>query len=254
MLKPSASRIFFALFGAFCVILIAALFSGATGKICNESQSGQEQCAAYNLALFILIRIREFLHSVENIITALATIAIAVFTWTLYKSSEKMWGVTKIAAEAAQLSAAVAERTLTDLERPWLFLDAQTVRRLNSPGPAVPIPNDWVIKLHWKNVGRTPALIDACEFEIAPRSTLPEWPIYTGKALLTCPATVATSEEFETNEVGPALRSNEELVVFGRMIYRDLGNRRHETGFAICVSPHMPASMAHPNKNYFYLT
>src|SRR5271170_4863176 len=103
MLKPSPSRISSALALGFLVILIAAWLSGTTGQICNENQSGHEQCTSYNLAPFILIQIREALHSVENIITALATIAIAVFTWTLYRTSSHQG---KLAKESIDLARA----------------------------------------------------------------------------------------------------------------------------------------------------
>jgi hypothetical protein len=101
MLKPTPSRVVWALLCGFCLILIAAWFSGSTGEICKETKSGHEQCAPYNLAPFILIQIREALHSIEGVVTALATIAIAAFTWTLWKSSEKMWDATDRNVRAA---------------------------------------------------------------------------------------------------------------------------------------------------------
>jgi hypothetical protein len=121
MLKPSPSRIFFALLGAFCVILVAAWFSGSTGKICNEGQPDHEQCTTYNLAPFILIEIRELLHSVENIITALATIAIAIFTWTLYRSSEKMWGLTRNSLALARAEFLSTHRPKIRIKHVWLL-------------------------------------------------------------------------------------------------------------------------------------
>jgi hypothetical protein len=131
MLKPSPSRIAFSLLGWFCIILVVAWISGSTGKICNEAQTTHEQCTTYNLAPFILIQIREFLHSIENIITALATIAIACFTWTLYKSSEKMWAVTEIAAKASQKSADVAENALLAANNPIITITELELRDAN---------------------------------------------------------------------------------------------------------------------------
>jgi hypothetical protein len=95
--------------GGFVLILIAAWLSGLTTEICKETNTGQEHCTPYNLAPFILIQIREGLHSVEGIITALATIAIAWFTWTLWKSN-------KAAGEIAEKQSTILSQQ-TDIQR-----------------------------------------------------------------------------------------------------------------------------------------
>src|SRR5216684_9378641 len=69
-------------------------------------------------------------------------------------------------------SAKIAERALTGLERPWLFLEGTTISRRDLPGQQL-IPNNWFIKLHWKNVGRAPALIEDCLFQIVPKASIP---------------------------------------------------------------------------------
>jgi hypothetical protein len=84
-------------------------------------------------------------------LTALATIAIAWFTWTLRQSNEKLWGATKIAADAAKQSAdalVTAERAYVSVKQPEtkLIFDHQS-RTLISL-------RVWVV---WKNSGSTPA-------------------------------------------------------------------------------------------------
>jgi hypothetical protein len=108
MSKLTPARVIVGIVAGFLLILIAAWFSGSTGEICKEAKSGHEQCSTYNLAPFILFQIREAIHAIEGVITALATVAIAWFTWTLWQSSEKMWNATKIAADAADRSARAA--------------------------------------------------------------------------------------------------------------------------------------------------
>jgi hypothetical protein len=103
MLRPTLPRVVLAVVCGFCLILIAAWLSGSTGEVCKETQTGHEQCTPYNLAPFILIQIREGLHAIEGIITALATIAIAWFTWTLWQSNEKMWSVANASLELTKL-------------------------------------------------------------------------------------------------------------------------------------------------------
>ena len=38
-----------------------------------------------------------------------------------------------------------------------------------------------VYSLHFKNLGRMPAVIDSCLFEIKPKTELPEKPVFSGK-------------------------------------------------------------------------
>src|SRR4051812_34688666 len=83
--------------------------SGApvSADICDQgSQAEVKDCATYNIIFVLFWHIREWLHYIEGIVTALATIAIAWFTWTLWQSNERMWGTTKVAADAAKASAA----------------------------------------------------------------------------------------------------------------------------------------------------
>src|SRR5271170_2169488 len=82
--------------------------------------------------------------------------------------------LTRIAAKAAQRSAAVSERALVELERPWLFLESAEVTRRAPPD----VPNAWYVSLKWKNVGRTPAIDIQCTFKIEDENTLPKLPDY----------------------------------------------------------------------------
>ena len=116
---------------------------------------------------------------------------------------------------ATSKSAQIAERTLVDLERPWLFLAGATIRRRDLPGQPL-TPNFWFIKLHWKNVGRSPALTQECIFECKPKVGLPAEPVYSNDHPgLNLPYTVAAGDTVETSEVGPAPGQNEILVFYG---------------------------------------
>jgi hypothetical protein len=69
---------------------------------------------------------------------------------------------------------------------------------------------------------------------------------------------VAQNTGFETNEVGPARGTGTKngqaiiFVLFGRLTYKDLSGAIHHTGFALEVSPHMPAFTPHHNPAYDY--
>jgi hypothetical protein len=87
-------------------------------EYCHESRNPpRKECANYHVALVSLWRVGEILHTYHGLLTALATLAVAVFTWTLWRSSEKMWRVTKASADAAAKSAAAAERTVGQMEK-----------------------------------------------------------------------------------------------------------------------------------------
>jgi len=157
MPKPTASRVATALLIGFLLLLAAAWLSGSTAEICKEAKTGQEQCAAYNLALFLLIEIREFLHSIEGVITALATIAVAWFTWTLWRSSEKMWIVTKESADTARSSLIASNRA-------W-------IRPAISPAGKFRIDKNGIsgsVRVEMTNVGNAPASHINIEVWMAP--------------------------------------------------------------------------------------
>jgi hypothetical protein len=63
-----------------------------TAEICDQaSQAKVEDCPSYNIVLVTLWHLREALNSYSGAIAALATIAIAAFTWTLWRSTDKLW-------------------------------------------------------------------------------------------------------------------------------------------------------------------
>ena len=88
---------------------------------CEGDQPSDYYCAAYGVTLLL----GGFVETYNGAFTALATIAVAAFTWTLWQSNEKMWKITRVAtratmrsAEAAQGASKTAEKAFTLLERP----------------------------------------------------------------------------------------------------------------------------------------
>jgi hypothetical protein len=192
---------------------------------------------------------RHFWQWTTNDAVSFYTSFLALFTAVVGGSTIGLW-------IATNRNARIAERALTEHERPWLFLEGATVR-MRDPRTATVIQNNWFIKLHFKNVGRAPAIVGDCIFKIAELSSLPAQPNYSGAGQLGIPRTISVGETVETDEVGPApSRPNQqgaELVFFGRLSYSDLSGRPHHTGFALRVAPMMPASFPHNSRNYdFY--
>ena len=163
-----------------------------------------------------------------------------------------------LAFDAVQEQIAQERDREARMERPWLFLEGATVSRRDiAPGQPL-VPNDWFIKLRWKNVGRSPAIIERCEFKLIDKDVISVQPDYSNSQDLLTVAMVAQNTGFETNEVGPARGSGTKdgqaimFVLFGRLTYRDLNAIEHHTGFAIEVSPHIAAFSPHNNPAYDY--
>jgi hypothetical protein len=123
------------------------------GEIYSQADGTKnEYCPAFHSVLFSFFG---FLEDHSEAVTAVATLAIAVFTWTLWQSSEKMWGATKIAAEAAQKSADV----IPAIERPYVFIKemiAEVPAGQYAP-PSHLLPRYGTVEASFFNYGRTPA-------------------------------------------------------------------------------------------------
>lgn len=168
----------------------------------------------------------------------------AFFTGALTLSTIALWVATR-------QSAKIAERALTDYERPWLFLESVKIVRRQPP----PAPNEWYIETEWRNVGRTPAIVEECVIKLLDKPTLPATPDYSNAAHVGLRATFPADATGTTGQIGPGnkLRPNGtaiEYVAFGRVTYRELNGRTHHTGFAVEVWAIAPGFVMLPNKNY----
>jgi hypothetical protein len=90
------------------VILVLQSDTAAYGEICEYTQSGQKECTSYHIILVVLWKTSKILNDAWVAVTALATIAIAWFTLILKRSTDNSWRI--------------AQRALTELERPYLFI------------------------------------------------------------------------------------------------------------------------------------
>ena len=145
---------------------------------------------------------------------------------------------------ASARAANVAERSLIDYERPWIFRDIVTVTWRNTPGVRY---NDWTISLKWKNVGRMPAMITECVFEIEEVGNLPARPDYRLAHHLNIVGSLTVGQDFDTNPVGPATGDTvmRELVFFGRLTYREMNGTEHHSGFGLRLVPFAAGTIEH---------
>ncbi len=124
-------------------------------KNCYE-YAGHEKCPTYHIALFTLVKIGEVLNWASPAITAAATGLIAYFTLTLKRSTDNLWDVTRRSAD-------IAERALTELERPFITVEVlQSGLTFTASGTVTSPISDF--KYQFVNHGRTPAqLIELVE-------------------------------------------------------------------------------------------
>jgi hypothetical protein len=136
--------------GAFFVIGIFILHPVYI-DVCEASQRGAPQkCEPYDILYVAFLKIMNTITHAE-FWTAVATIAIAAFTWTLKRSTDRLWGVTKIAADAAKQS---ADASLLAL-RPWVSCEARIISDLTYRTNGDPCIT---IRFILKNNGHSPAM------------------------------------------------------------------------------------------------
>jgi hypothetical protein len=149
-------------------------------------------------------------------------------------------------------------KATTNLERPWLFIERVRVQRREGPPIDPSLANNWYISFFWRNIGRSPALIETCIIKIDPENSLSEVPDYANASPLSCQSSLAVGAELETAQIGPSpekgIKNGQavQLTIYGRLTYKELNGTTHNTGFAMNVSPHLPAASTNPKKGYEY--
>jgi hypothetical protein len=160
-----AASVFLVTFALFASVIVHFALDAYTESCKAANQTNNHVCAYYDICLFALSKITEFLNAKGVAITAIATVVISLFTWFLVDSTEKLWD-----AENRKLRQSIdsTERQ----SRAYVFLnsisfgdefafDAQT---LNYIKPVV----------KWMNSGATPAknVVTCCNCDY-PQEQLP---------------------------------------------------------------------------------
>jgi hypothetical protein len=171
-------KLFWLCVGAALVVLFLSLIP-AHYEICEISEKTKdEHCASYQVAQFLGIKIPQFLDRMGGVLTALATVAIAAFTLTLKRATDRLWDAgerqiqfagessatqshdmqasIKAAAEsakAANRSAEVAENALIATDRAWISIKAKIIGPLTFKDGFVAIN----VRFDMTNVGKSPA-------------------------------------------------------------------------------------------------
>jgi hypothetical protein len=117
---------------------LGLLWLGPYREYCKSDYAKDDYCAAYKMS----VTFGHFLDVHSGAITTLATIAIAFFTWTLWRSNEKMWIATQQALRHAEETAERQLRAYVHISRAGIKFDP-------------PESPEWHLEI--KNFGQTPA-------------------------------------------------------------------------------------------------
>lgn len=87
------------------------------GQICEVAEA-PKNCESYDVFSYSAWRLAAAADHWSALVTAIATGFVAWFTWTLWRSSEKMWEATKISADASTKATKTAQAEFVATHRP----------------------------------------------------------------------------------------------------------------------------------------
>jgi hypothetical protein len=134
------------------------------GSSLKGEKTKEEHCASYQVAQLLGIKIPQFLDRMGGVLTALATVAIAAFTLTLKRATNRLWDAgerqLKLAAENAaaqscdmQASVEIARRSYASQHRTWLKVYPVEIGPISVGGGKIRVS----ITIEAENAGNFPA-------------------------------------------------------------------------------------------------
>ena len=85
------------------VLFAASLFTPIYHEVCEKNQyTGHDNCATYHIALAWLVYVGDYGNTYGVFVSAVATMAIAAFTWTLWLATEQQAAITNSALALAR--------------------------------------------------------------------------------------------------------------------------------------------------------
>jgi hypothetical protein len=213
-------------------LFLASFFSPAVYQICSPNEyTHQKECAHYHLGSYVISWIVTVLDAHNGLVTAIATVFVAGFTWTLYRTSSEQGDLTRQSID-------LARQEFISTHRPKII-----VRNVSSQGyvSGMPIP----VTFTYTNIGDTPAKIDAVEAavililsnRIIPRGIAPTACNYDKGELISGDSGTVTqaSRDNMDYEHSFGLHSGTRMLcVVGCIHYSDGNGVRRTTGFARC--------------------
>jgi hypothetical protein len=204
------------------------------GEICSKNaETGQKDCAAYDIALVALWHLGEFLNYYGVAITAAATVAIGWFTATLWRATTEQGRVTNAALQ-------LARDEFNATHRPEIVVHAVEFAPIAYDADS----QDCRIgaNIFYFNKGRAPATIVAIKAGITRRRGLPASVMTVdnlapqlfevihlvsggkGSFQLVCPYALSDPQ-------------GSDVLCLGRVSYLDAAGQSRETGFCCRFDP-----------------
>ena len=199
-------KLFWLCAGTALIVLIFSL-SPTHYEICEALEKAKEEhCTPHQVVPFVGIKIVQILDKMGGVITALATIAIAIFTLTLKRATDRLWdagerqlallantsaaqsrdmeasiSAAQKAADAAHLNA----ESVINSERAFLFLQVQynNFDEMITGAASLDPDDDYTtgaiqVRYAFRNYGRTAAIIKEVGHRLVHQVSLPKVPEY----------------------------------------------------------------------------
>jgi hypothetical protein len=218
-------KIFWLIVG-FALILGVISLIPAHYEICKEgAKASEESCPSYRVVPLLVIEVGKILDALSVAITALATIAIAWFTWSLRRSTDKLW-------DAGEAQRALSEQTAERQLRAYVFVFNGVAGR--------DVDGRIKVDITLRNSGQTPAydLVHRTAVRLVPdeaASGYSEEGITNQKIIIAptsgVPMTLFSRREFGLDELERYAASELRIVVFGAAVYRDAFDKVRTTNF-----------------------
>jgi len=160
----------------------------------------------------------DFANKNNGAIVALATVSLSAFTFTLWRSTDKLWSAATQAAE-------IAERTLRITERPFVSIKNPRYGMI-SPGADRPLigMRFWVV---WENTGNTRAtnvksIIRARIFDSEEEYRFADLDVIANPAVIGAHSTLDSGHlDFTIQRMIPVMSGEKHLFMWGRGEYDD---------------------------------
>jgi len=229
----------------------------AESQLCQYNDyTSKEHCVTYSTEYVLAIETARFLNYNAGAIAAIASVFVALFTWTLWRSTHLLWEVGREQHNAAMRQLAVATMSAEaaiGVEMPRMILtDVHMPTLLESPRKSLATDR---LDISFKNHGRTSAeLVAECfEWRVLVPEQLPSAPEYREGNIR--PADLGTVVEAQADytmmspisglysgrgenlrhildvEIDAVMAGTASLWVYGYIVYRDFLSWTHQVGF-----------------------
>jgi hypothetical protein len=190
------------------------------GQICEYTPSGYRDCAAYNMALVTVWHFLKFLNYISIALTALATIAVAYFTATIWRINREQLKHSHQVERAYMSAGGVPERHT--VER---FDGGTRVRFIELTGR---------FEVHVNNHGKTPGELMRIAIGFCDADNIPSQPIYDPQPFHDWIGPGTQSRVIDWRDI-PTDRPA--TAVYGRIYYRDIFKRNQYSSFIQRILP-----------------